>query len=152
MQIQLMKCTSEPYRLDKTGYISTTYTMNGSLRDKSSIIKPVILIQKPTPLPQGQYNYMYIPDFERYYFIDDIIARVNNVWELYAHVDVLFTYCSSIKNTKCVISKTENFDKANLYLNDGSFVMDSRKYNQVIQFPNGLPQTGQNILICAGGD
>lgn len=152
MQIQLMRYTGEPYRLDKTGRITSRFAMDGNLRDRSSVIDPVIRIEKTTPPPQSYYNYMYIPEFERYYFINDITTVVNQIWEIRAHVDVLFTYCSTIKNTKCIISKTENVNDANLYLNDGSFVMDSRKYNQVIQFPSGLSDSGHNILICAGGD
>lgn len=152
MQIQLMRYTGVPYKINKTAGLSSVFAMDGHLRDQSSIINPVIRIQKPTPPQEGQYNYMYIPKFERYYFINDIVSVVDQIWEIRARVDVLFTYSSTIMNTKCILSKTENADDANLYLNDGSFVMDSRKYNQVIQFPSGLSDSGHNILICAGGD
>lgn len=151
MQIQLYRYTGENNRVDKSGMISGTYTMNGYLRDQSSAINPVIRIEKTTPPTTGGYNYMYISDFDRYYFITDIVAMREDLWEIHGKVDVLYTYSTDILNSRVIIDKTSDISKANLYLNDGSFVMDSHKYNEVKQFPTGLSTDGYNILICEGG-
>ena len=52
---------------------------------------------------------------------------------------------------RAVIDKSANSANANLYMDDGSYVMDSRKYNRVLPFPTGLSKDGTFILICAGG-
>lgn len=150
MQISLFTCTAENERVDKTSYISNRFVMDGALRNESSVVDPVILIEKTNP-SEFLYNYMYIPEFKRWYFINDYRSIRNNLWELHAHVDVLYTWRASISEMKAVIDKTQNGSDANLYMDDGSFVMDSRKYNKVITFPTGLSQNGEFILICAGG-
>lgn len=150
MQISLFTCTAENFRVDKTDYISNRFVMDGAFRNESSVVDPVILIEKTNP-SEFYYNYMYIPDFKRWYYINDYISVRNKLWELHAHVDVLYTWRASIKQMKAVIDKTQNSEDANLYMDDGSFVMDSRKYNTVIPFPNSLSQNGEYILICAGG-
>lgn len=150
-QLQLMRYVGEDNRIVKNSKISNTWTIQGTLKAETSVINPVIQIEKATAPMDTGYNYMYIPKFKRYYFIDDIISTRNSLWEIHARVDVLFTYAEDILNSKCIIDKTADESKANIYINDGSFVMDSHKFNQVKQFPYGLSDNGYNILICAGG-
>ena len=149
MRISLYVCTAENNRVDKTDYISSAFNMNGTLREESSIIDPVIVVEKTNPAIQ-RYNYMYIAEFGRWYYIRDIVSRTNKIWEIHAHVDVLYTWGADIKQNKCVIEKAASGD-ANLYLDDGSFVMDSHKYNTITPFPYGFDDSGNYILICAGG-
>lgn len=149
MQIQLMRSTAETKRVNKSAYIGSPYTMEGTLKDDCSVLDPVIEIQRSSSPVAVDYNYMYIPEFKRYYFIKiDVIY--NNIWRITGHVDVLFTYMAQILNNQCIISKTQNVTQANTYINDGSFVMDSRKWNRVREFQGGFGD-GENILICAGG-
>ena len=150
MQISLFTCTAENERVDKTDYITNRFVMDGAFRNESSVVDPVIVIEKTNP-SEFLYNYMYIPAFKRWYYINDYISVRNNLWEIHAHVDVLYTWRASISEMKAVIDKTQSGADANLYMDDGSFVMDSRKYNKVITFPYGLSQNGEFILICAGG-
>ena len=150
-QIQLMRYTGENNRIVKSPYITDIWACNGNLRNESSILKPTIIIEKATEPMNTDYNYMYIDKFKRYYFITDIISKVNSIWEIHGKVDVLYTYGTEILNSRCIIDKVEDKTLSNVYLNDGSFVMDSHKFNQVKQFPNGLSEQGYNILICAGG-
>lgn len=150
MQISLFTCTAENHRVDKTDYISNRFVIDGAFRNDSSIIDPVILIEKTNPA-EFYYNYMYIPDFKRWYYINDYITVRTKLWELHAHVDVLYTWRAEIKQMSAVIDKAENPANGNLYMDDGSFILDSRKYNSVLPFPRGLKTNGSNILICAGG-
>ena len=52
-------------------------------------------------------NYVYIPDFNRYYFINDITSVRQNLWRLSLHVDVLMSYKNEINNTNAFISRNE---------------------------------------------
>lgn len=150
MRIVLYTCTAENNRVNKEAYISNAFQLEGTFRDESSVIDPVIRIEKTNPAAYN-YNYMYIAAFGRFYYINNIIHIREKIWEIHAHVDVLYTWGASIRASEVVIDKTSSFDDANLYLDDGSFVMDSRKYNTVTSFPNGFNDAGQYILICAGG-
>lgn len=150
MEINLFKCTAENERVNKDGFYTNRFAMNGTLRNDSSVIDPIIIVEKTNPA-EYNYNYMYISAFNRWYFINDIISIRNKLWEIHAHVDVLYTWRAAIAQMKAVIDKSAVIDYANLYMDDGSFVMDSRKYNYVQSFPQGLSDDGNFVLICAGG-
>lgn len=150
MQIDLFTCTAERNRVNKTDFISNRFTMDGTIKQPTSAMNVVIEIEKTNPVKFG-YNYMYISEFNRYYFIEDIQSLGNKRWLITASVDVLFSFMSDILTTTAIIDKSESESNANLYLDDGSFVMDSRKYNEIKEFPNGLNENGSYILICAGG-
>ena len=150
MQINLFTCNAERNRVNKSNYLSNRFVLDGFLRKATSALNIEIDVEKTNPLLY-KYNYMYIEEFGRYYFIDDIVSVRNKLWTIHATVDVLMSFSSDILSTECIIDKVENELVANVYLDDGSFVMDSRKYNEVKEFPNGLNETGQYILICAGG-
>ena len=150
MQINLFTCTAENERVNKTDFLSNRFVMEGTLRDASSVIDPVIMVEKTNPA-KVHYNYMYIEEFGRWYYINDIISVRNNLWEIHAHVDVLYTWGADIASMEGVADKLEGFDNANVYFDDGSFVMDCRNDIQVKEFPNGLNENGSYVLICAGG-
>jgi len=151
MQISLFTYTKEKERVNKSDFLTNRFPLNGCLKNETSVIEPVILIEKTNPALYD-YNYLYIEDFKRFYFITGIKQIRHNLWEISAKCDVLYSFMSDILANKCIIDKAENSPDANLYLNDGSFVTDSRKYNEVIPFASGLSLNGSYILICAGGN
>lgn len=150
MQVQLMRYTGERNRINKSAFITNTFAMNGELKDFCDTLNPVIQVQKTNNPINNDYNYMYIPEYKRYYYIS-IQNDYDRVWTIKGKVDVLYSHMYDILRNQCIVDKAENINNANLYLNDGSFVMDSRKYNQVYNFPTGLSSNGHNILIVAGG-
>lgn len=151
MQLVLYSYSGKRNKINKHGLFYNKWVANGTLRDNTSFLHPIITIEKTTPPMQSSYNYMYLPEFKRFYFINDIVSR-GLLWEIHADVDVLFSNYKDIYESKAIISKSEGVNDSNLYLNDGSFVMDSHKFDQTVYFPNGLSETGYNILICAGGN
>lgn len=150
MQISLFTYKGEQNRVNKNDFISNRFVMNGNIKNSSSIIDPIILIEKTNPAIQN-YNYMYIEEFGRWYFINDIISVTNTTWEIHAHVDVLFSWYVDIASSECIIEKYEQFNDSNLYYDDGSFIADCRKTLELKEFPNGFNENGEYILICAGG-
>lgn len=117
------------------------------LKEATSILRPVVRILTSEDITQ--YNYMYIAEFGRYYFIDDIVSVNNNKWEISAHVDVLQTYANKIISQSVILNKQEL--KGNKYLNDGSFISQVNEFNTSYNFANGFNTSGTFILICAGG-
>ena len=150
MQISLFTMNCENNRVDKTDYLDNRFVLDGAFREDTSIIDPVFRIEKTNPALQN-YNYMYIEQFNRWYFINAWNVLRTDLWEIAAHVDVLYTWREYIQYSRAIVDKTQILESANLYMDDGSFVMDSRKYNKVLNFPSGLDTTGEYVLICAGG-
>lgn len=151
MQINLYTCNAEKNRVNKSEFLTNRFVLEGTLKDNTSVTNPVLLIDKPTNPIEYAYNYMYIAEFSRWYFIEDIVSVHNNLWEIHANVDVLQSFSYDIRSSYGVIDKYQNETDSNVYFDDGSFIMDTRKDVQVMEFPNGLNETGSYILICAGG-
>lgn len=149
-QIALFVYTGENEVINKEPMLTERFNLDGNLKENTSIINPSILIEKnDIPL---RYNYMCIIPFKRYYFINDITHISNKLWKIDAHVDVLYSFMGDILTSKAIIEKSQNPGNSNLYYDDGSFILDSRKYNKYYNFPNSLSNNGEYVLICAGGE
>lgn len=146
MVIDLYINSSENNRVSKV--LSNKFEMSGTLRGETNVVNPEILIEHANPTG---YNYAYIPEFNRYYFINEFTAVRNGLWRVRLAVDVLETYKAQIKQMPAIIDKQQNKGNSNLYLNDGSYVIDSRSYNTILNFSGGFNNAGEFILITAGG-
>lgn len=147
MQLILYSYTGPNNKINKAPYLSGQWGVTGNLVAECDVLNPQILINKGNPTRQ---NYAYIPDFNRFYYMKSESVRTN-YWLLKMSVDPLYTYMDEIYQNKAIIDKTANDDLSNLYLDDGTFVTDSRKYNQLKMFPSGLNTSPTTILIAAGG-
>lgn len=150
MTISLYVNTSEKEKLDKS--LSNKTELNGYLKQGSSVVIPIITIQITNP---SLYNYAYIPQFHRYYFITDTVNVRNNIWELHMHVDSLSSFKSEIRANKAIIERIEK-KYTNTYINQNwDDKIENRRFNHVIMFPNGFNDTDNEIdwtkiLITAG--
>lgn len=104
MNILLYKTTNANNDLNKT--ISDKVELVGALRDASSIIAPSILIQSN---PIG-YNYAYIPEFGRYYYIKNITAFRKDAYIVDLKCDVLMSFKEEILNMSGIVSRLTNGD------------------------------------------
>lgn len=112
LSVTLYNSTSPVEKIGKTLTAGETYSCN--LKDTTSVLNPVIIVRTSDPV--YNYNYVYIQEFGRYYFINDIKSVNNNVWEISAHVDVLETYKGAILSNTAVIKRQATL--YNTYLND----------------------------------
>ena len=121
--------------------------LTGDLRQETSIVKPAIMIELDS-VP-ANVNYMYISDWGRYYFIEDIISIRKGLWELRGTVDPLYTYATELKNCNGVTHRAESELAYNTYLDDGSFRAYSNPTIRTIEFPSGF-STWEYLLALAG--
>lgn len=118
--------------------------VTGTLKTATSIINPVIEISGSLPITA---NYMYIAEFARYYFIDDIRSTGQGRYEISAHVDVLMTYGDKIRACTGIIARQEN--AWNLYVDDGTFKVYQNPKLTMKKFPSGFT-TQEFVLAIAG--
>lgn len=116
MIITLCKSTSEKNRMYKDDYLSDSMNMSCTLKTPVSFLNPIVQLYSPTDIYRHQYNYAYISDFNRYYFVTDIISLANNMWEIHMHVDVLMSWKEKIVTNKALIVRSS--DKGNSLLTD----------------------------------
>lgn len=141
MNIQLSIIRDPPNKVNKN--VGPATFVSGALREPSSIIDPVINMQAN---PTG-YNYMYIPDFKRFYYITDVKSISNGLVQVCGHVDVLMTYAADIRGFSAIVQRQEN--TYNTYLDDGVFKAYQNSKHKIITFPAGF-DTFSYILAIAG--
>lgn len=136
--------SSEKNKVDKTLTLITT--LSGVLKQDTSIIDPVIVIESDLSDFTG-CNYMSIEAFGRSYFVNNIRSVKNGLIEITAHVDVISTYKNAIRRNQAIIRKQQN--TWNLYLNDGSLRVYQNPDVIVKAFPSGF--TKQEFVLAVAG-
>ena len=145
MQISLYQNTSENYRIDKT--LTGVMSADCTLKDGCSIENPILLLSAGN---LTECNYLYIADFNRYYFITDVVSVRNGLWEISAHVDVLMSFKDEIKACTATFKRQENL--FNMYLDDPEFKTYNKSQIVTKVFSGGaLTKNMEYVLVVAGG-
>ena len=144
MNIKIQRNESYDRAFNKS--ITDIANLSGYLRDDSSVIDPVIMVEGSISTIAG-CNYMSIAEFGRSYFITNMESVRNNLVRVTGHVDVLTTYKDAILANSGIIRRQENL--WNLYLDDGSFKVYNNPIVLTRAFPSGF-STMSFILAVAG--
>ena len=147
MEIKLYKNLSENNVIGKT--LTQIKSVEAQLKNDVSIINPTLILTYTLNILDS--NYCFIPKFNRYYFIDEIVPITGDRCIVKCRVDVLESFKEDIKSLTVILDKTQSIYKSNKHLDDGSFVVENKDFNTIYNFPNGFNDEGTFILICAGG-
>ena len=95
--------------------------------DNTSVTSPTVIIGGIKSLDTiSDYNYAYIPQCHRYYYINDIIALSGGRVKLILSVDVLMSFKTDILNSTQLVTRQKN--KGKMYLADADWTVDGRTY------------------------
>ena len=145
MNITLYNMTSPENKIGKS--MTVVLSLTGELRNGCSRSSPAIMIEADMG-SLGNCNYMYIAEFERYYYVTDIISHRNDLVEVRGRVDVLESFKDSILNEKVILKRQR--DNWNLYVEDGSFITYAKDKMYTVNFPAGFDQDNCYVLVTAG--
>lgn len=145
MEIVLYVTGSERQAIRKN--LQNANTLTGSLRGESSIINPSFLLEITNP---SQYNYCFIPVFNRYYFITNMTSVRTNIWRIDCNVDVLMSFQAQILDLDVIVSD-DSLPDTETYMQGEQWQSLVKTKTDVISFPSGLLETGEYILITSGG-
>ena len=146
MKVEIYKNLSENSVIGKNKTL--VYETECEIKGESSIINPVLSLQYNEQVFAS--NYVYIPAWGRYYFIDDVRVMTGGRVEVSLSVDVLESFKVPILELNVILSDTEQTGLNN-YLPSESFVVNCKHKTDIINFSNGLSDNGEFILITAGG-
>lgn len=145
MEIILYQNHSEVNKIRKN--LTGAVTLSGNLRNESNVVNPSIVIQIGNPTG---YNYAYISAFHRYYFITDIVSVRNGIWTLKLSSDPLMSYADQILACSVILDETTETGKSR-YLSGRNWVNNCKSKTDILSFSGGLNESGEYILITAGG-
>ena len=94
----------------------------------------------------SEYNYCYIQDLGRYYFIESVEKMNGTIFRIRLTVDVLKSFSTQIENIQAIITKSEN--------PDDTFVDCEKSENytsEVINLTDNFSHSGNLILVTSLG-
>ena len=139
MIIKLYKTLSEDNKLDKE--LTLVREININLLIRSNVTAFDFSLSGNTV----DINYMYIPDFGKYYFLKSPTIERNGYTSYRAEEDVLMTYKSQIRQESGIVLRQEN--EGNLYIADNTFPVENRNKTFFKKFQNGFSETINYYLI-----
>lgn len=143
MVIDFYKTQSESNRLEKV--LTDKLTINGTFKSEIDIINPIISLRSDEQLLQ--YNYVHIPDLNRFYFIEKVEITQTAIYTINLSIDVLMSYKEQIKDLRVVIKQSNK----NPYFSGLTSSHDVRTEVQKLEFENNFNELGTNILIAING-
>lgn len=143
MQLTLYSFSGDPRELNKA--LNTIRTVNIiTITDETNILAPSIVIGT-VPF---NFNYAYIPAFNRYYYVDDIVVENAERITLRLRVDVLMSHRNAINNTDVIAERsTSSIDPAI----DDPVITAQEKITSYVRSMGNSPFNTYTYLLSVGG-
>lgn len=122
---------------------STPISKNVRLKENTSIVSPTFLLSGD----DVNFNYVYVPKWDRYYFIGDISKNIDGVYEPSCDSDVLATFKNQIGAYKCFVERCSNESGVNDEIYD-SAVSSTENIIDVKQAETSLWGSSGGVVIC----
>lgn len=113
-------------------------------KEDTSITNPTFILRTQSKVLTA--NYIYVPDLNRYYYINDYTVSHQRIY-INCHVDVLMSFKNEIKNQNVIVKRNEKL--FNMYLDDNQYKVQNRTAVRTVVFPSGF--TGHNIVLGVVG-
>ena len=130
-------------KINKT--LENGFTVNDVIIQNDFDITDFYLLIKNTTF-NSEYNYCYIQDLGRYYFIESVEKMNGTIYKIRLTVDVLKSFSTQIENINAIITKSEN--------PDDNFVDCEKSENytsEVINLTDNFNHSGNLILVTSLG-
>ena len=148
MDIILYNNASEPNEINKA--ITQIDTASAVIKGDISYETPTLILNYDGTVVDN-INYFEIQELNRCYFITDIKNLTGGRYQIQGRVDVLESFKNSILALSAIVDKSNISRDINMYLDDGSYMVENKEFNSVINFTTGFNEAGEYILITAGG-
>ena len=123
--------------------------LNVTLQPEINVHNPTLKIHIP-PNMYG-FNYVYIEDFKKYYFVENVRYIGGQTYLLTLSLDVLQTYKDVILQSTALIVESDN---ANRDLSLNSNVFNVFPKTEILNFPNSklFDKEGSIIMVTLKGN
>lgn len=95
-----------------------------------------IITKEEKTILATKINYVYIEEFDRYYFVEDMIVVRNDLYQLNLRVDVLMSFKNDILDLSALVLRNEN--DYNLEIDDPMCRFESNVNTEITTIANDL--------------
>lgn len=135
MKVTFYSSSAEKNRLDKSTYLTNALETEALLKENCGMLTPTLIMSANIT----NKNYVYIPLFSRYYFINNISRLDNNRIEILCSCDVLMSFKNDILKLNVIATRSSN--KYNQYLTDKAIAIENDYFPIVRRISDGLFQS-----------
>lgn len=135
---------SDSRYVDKT--LTEIETLTGAFKQPFIVSDPIIMLSKNIDVLT--YNYVYIPDTERYYYVTAQPTYENGYYNVPLHEDVLTSLKDQYIDLYAIIARQEFEWSA--YLKDDRFPVLNKQQINTLMFENGFSYSNAGLLIVNG--
>lgn len=125
-------------KINKT--LTNSHQATCDIINSTTIINPIIVVDSQ----YINYNYVYINDLNRYYFVDNITIS-NNMIVMQLNVDVLYTYRNEIKSMPVHIVRCGDYKLTDIY--DSEIQMTSKTIQESHKISDSIITNNVNFLL-----
>lgn len=171
MEITLYRSRAERTKLDKTSQLTKVATLVGTLRDSTSVTNPTIIVENTFAMDREvvdgdglivsaenekvsiidlsnpiDCNYMYIKEFNRFYFIDGIVSLNSRLWALNCSVDVLMSFKEEILALNVYVDRNQYDYDSDLI--DNEVIVENDVIRDIIEVPSNVFRPNDITASC----
>lgn len=143
ISVQLSICKDDREHVNKE--LLQEKTVSCTIKEDTAEDTPLVFVSK-TAFDKN-YNYAYIAEFGRYYFVKPPLYQAGGVVELSMESDPLMSFKSDLLELEVVVARNENIK--NGYLVDNNFKAYAYDEVQTFAFPNAM-ENDSVILMTMG--
>lgn len=142
MTINIGNCPDDIRVVNKT--FNSSISIDAQIVENTDLLTPQLTISHD--LYQNSFNYLYIPHWNRYYYVSDVNFDSSRTI-LNCKIDVLKTYANQIKGFTGVLSRSGGLEKAT-YIPDKMIPLTGQTETKYISFPHIIDTSrGDNIVL-----
>jgi hypothetical protein len=143
MIISTFLLTEDGHHIPK--HYSSVRELTGSVRDSIDIENPIIRVEHTGA---NEFNYIYVPQFGRYYYVQDRVQVRTGITDLICHVDVLESFYRQFIYSPMIASRSDS--TYNKMIADGERTLQQDTIQQYVHIGR-FSDDYDVILVGAGG-
>ena len=148
MTIKTYRYIGDSRKIDKTLIAVKTYS-NAVIVGDMSIHTPTISLQLDSFTDVINFNYIYIQELRRYYYVVDSTIKEDGYVQIKCRVDVLKSFKNDILGSTQYIDRQQN--KCTYQLPDGMYNIKSNINLTIKNFGNVIIEPNANFLLQTSG-
>lgn len=142
MTITTYSNASEEHVLDKD-ITKINDSISVVLKDDTNVLNPTLITSQNI---SHTFNYIYISDFDRYYYVKNITYSQQRFY-IECAVDVLMSFNSEIKDLYVIANRSSSY--YNVYQKDDTIPFENRNVISTQNFPSGF--NSQALILAVNG-
>ena len=148
MTIKTYRFSGDSRKIDKTLTLVKTYS-NAEIVGNMSVQTPTISLQLDSFTDVINFNYIYIPELRRYYYVENSTIREDGFVQIQCRVDVLKSFKADILASTQYIERQEK--KCSYQLPDNLYNIKSNRNLTIKNFGDEIIVPNYDFILTTYG-